>query len=212
VLLYDVSRETWNRFTDEGNIVFALWTPGGNRLTLVSRHDNRFNVYTSPFDGSQREELVKDAPTIYPMSWSADESRTFLNSKFREGAPTFSPHGRWIEYVSDKSGRNEIYMRPFEGSGEEWTISTDGGNEPVWARNAPLLFYRHDDAMMVVDVVTTPVVSAGQATPPVREALSAKPGILAQLRRDGRRQTAPDDQACGADRAHPHQRRAQLVY
>jgi Tol biopolymer transport system component len=90
------------------------------------------------------------------------QPRAFLNTKFREGAPTFSPDGRWIAYVSDKSGRNEVYMRPFQESGEEWTISTDGGNEPVWARNAALLFYRHDDAMMVVDVVTAPTVSAGK--------------------------------------------------
>jgi Tol biopolymer transport system component len=65
------------------------------------------------------------------------QPRVFLNTKFREGAPTFSPDGRWIAYVSDKSGRNEVHMRPFQGSGEEWTISADGGNEPVWARNAP---------------------------------------------------------------------------
>jgi hypothetical protein len=53
-------------------------------------------------------------------------------------------------------------MRPIQGAGEEWTISSDGGTEPVWARKAPLLFYRHDDAMMVVDVVITPTVSAGK--------------------------------------------------
>jgi hypothetical protein len=85
-----------------------------------------------------------------------------VNSKFREGGPTFSPDGRWIAYVSDKSGHAEIYMRPVQGAGEEWAISTGGGNEPVWARNAPFLFYRHDDTMMVVDVVTAPTVAAGK--------------------------------------------------
>src|SRR4029453_17926518 len=89
-------------------------------------------------------------------------SRCCSTRDFARGAPTFSSDGRWIAYVSDKSGRNEIYVRPVQGAGEEWTISTDGGPEPVWARYAPLLFYRHDDAMMVVDVVITPTVSAGK--------------------------------------------------
>ena len=78
--------------------------------------------------------------------------RAFVQTPFREGAPAFSHDGRWMAYVSEQSGRSEIYMRPFPGPGEEWTISTDGGTEPVWARNAGQLFYRHGDEMMVVDV------------------------------------------------------------
>jgi dipeptidyl aminopeptidase/acylaminoacyl peptidase len=188
VLLYDLTRETWNRFTAEGDFSFALWAPDGTRLALGSQNASGHHVYTSSLDGTSREELIKDAPTTFPLSWSPDGNylalvtvgastsrdvavldrrdpgklEVLLNSRFREGAPTFSSDGHWIAYVSDKSGRNEIYERPVQGVGEEWTISTDGGTEPVWARNAPLLFYRQDDAMMVVDVVTTPTVSAGK--------------------------------------------------
>jgi eukaryotic-like serine/threonine-protein kinase len=187
VLLYDLTRETWNRFTDQEQNSLAVWTPDGNHLTMYSRRDN--GLYSRPLDGGARDDLYKSGgPTIVPLSWSPDGERLavvtispstsqdvavverqapgalhpLVNSKFREGGPTFSPDGRWIAYVSDKSGHAEIYMRPVQGAGEEWAISTGGGNEPVWARNAPFLFYRHDDTMMVVDVVTAPTVAAGK--------------------------------------------------
>ena len=64
--------------------------------------------------------------------------------------------------MGPKSGRNEVYVQPFPGPGPKVAISTNGGNEPVWARNAPLLFCRDGDAMMVVDVHTAPEFSAGK--------------------------------------------------
>ena len=89
-------------------------------------------------------------------------SRPFVETPFREGAPVFSPDGQWIAYVSDDSGRFEIYVRPFPGPGEKWAISTEGGSEPVWPRDGHQLFYRAGDTMMAVDVQTTPTFSAGK--------------------------------------------------
>src|SRR4030095_12969804 len=37
----------------------------------------------------------------------------FAASQFGQAAPQFSPDGRWLAYESDKSGRNEIYVRHF---------------------------------------------------------------------------------------------------
>ena len=88
--------------------------------------------------------------------------RLFLQTRFREGAPVFSPDGRWLAYVSDESGRPEVYVRPFPGPGEKWTISAGGGIEPVWPRHGRQLFYRSGDAMMAVDVSTQPTFSAGK--------------------------------------------------
>jgi hypothetical protein len=54
--------------------------------------------------------------------------------------------------VSDKSGRDEVYVVPYPGPGPEATVSTTGGREPVWSRDGTELFYRTDEQMMVVDV------------------------------------------------------------
>ena len=86
----------------------------------------------------------------------------FLETPFGEGAPTFSPDGRWVAYVSNESGRNEIHVRPFPGPGERLTVSVEGGNEPVWSRDGRELFYRSGDAMMAVDVSTGPALNTGK--------------------------------------------------
>jgi len=74
----------------------------------------------------------------------------------------FSPDGRWLAYASDESGRQEIYVRPFPGPGGKSQISTEGGTEPVWARNGQELFYRNGDKMMAAAVETKPVFAAAK--------------------------------------------------
>ena len=73
----------------------------------------------------------------------------------------FSPDGRWLAYVSDESGRYEIYVQPFPGPGGKWQISTAGGTQPLWARNGQELFYRNGPQMMVVGITAQPGFSAG---------------------------------------------------
>jgi hypothetical protein len=88
--------------------------------------------------------------------------RPFLKTRFNEGAPEFSPHGRWLTYVSDESGGPEIYVQPYPGPGGKWQISTDGGTEPMWSPNGRELFYRSGTRMMAVDVTTQAGFSAGK--------------------------------------------------
>jgi Tol biopolymer transport system component len=64
----------------------------------------------------------------------------------------FSPDGTWIAYQSDKTGRYEIYVRPFRGPGGDSRVSIDGGTQVRWNSNGKELFYRDGDALMVVDV------------------------------------------------------------
>ena len=83
----------------------------------------------------------------------------FLVSPFGENAPTFSPDGRWVAYQSNKSGQSEVYVRPYPGPGGEVTISTGGGQEPVWAPDGKELFYRNGAQMLVAPVQTNPTFS-----------------------------------------------------
>ena len=73
----------------------------------------------------------------------------------------FSPDGRWLAYVSDESGRYEVYVQPYPGPGGKWQISTGGGKEPLWARDGRELFYRNGEQMMAVEITTEPTFSAG---------------------------------------------------
>ena len=65
----------------------------------------------------------------------------------------YSPDGRWIAYRSDKSGTDEIYVRPFPASTEEeWPISAGGARYAMWAKNGHELFYETPNRkIMLVD-------------------------------------------------------------
>jgi eukaryotic-like serine/threonine-protein kinase len=86
----------------------------------------------------------------------------FLRTPSDESAARFSPDGRWLAYVSDESGRYEIYVQPYPGPGGKWQISTEGGTEPVWNPNGRELFYRNGGRMMVVDITTRPSFAVGR--------------------------------------------------
>jgi serine/threonine protein kinase len=92
----------------------------------------------------------------------ARKAQPFLRTQFDEAAPRFSPDGRWLAYISNESGRYEIYVQPYPGPGGKWQISTEGGTEPVWNPNGRELFYRSGDKMMAVDIATQPSFAAGK--------------------------------------------------
>ena len=76
--------------------------------------------------------------------------------------PALSPDGRWIAYVSDETGRREVYVRPFPKVEEgKWQISSDGGVSPLWAPDGGELFFRSGDDMMVARIETEPTFKAG---------------------------------------------------
>jgi serine/threonine-protein kinase len=64
---------------------------------------------------------------------------------------SFSPEGHWLAYVSDESGRAEVYVRPFPGGESRWQVSTSGGATPVWCRNGEI-FYLADGRLHAATV------------------------------------------------------------
>jgi eukaryotic-like serine/threonine-protein kinase len=92
------------------------------------------------------------------------KAQPFLATRFNEGGASFSPDGRWLAYVSNESGRPEIYVQPYPGPGGKWQISTEGGTEPLWNRNGRELFYRSGKKMMAVQITTQPAFAASKPT------------------------------------------------
>ncbi|MDA2933701.1 hypothetical protein MYX82_05105 [Acidobacteria bacterium AH-259-D05] len=84
----------------------------------------------------------------------------FIVTEFDEKHPVFSPDGMRIAFISNRSGRNEVYVKPYPGEGGIIPISTGGGDQPVWARSGKELFYRSGQKMMVVSVETQPTFKA----------------------------------------------------
>jgi Tol biopolymer transport system component len=90
----------------------------------------------------------------------------FLQTSFTERTARFSPDDRWVVYVSEESGKSEVYVQPFAKTGDKWKISTDGGFQPRWRRDGKELFYlAPDKKLMAVDVRTGPAFEAGTPRP-----------------------------------------------
>jgi serine/threonine-protein kinase len=73
-------------------------------------------------------------------------------TEFDELAPRLSPDGKWIAYVSNESGRYDVYVRPFPDPGGRVVISAGGGAEPLWSRDGRQIFYRSSNAILAATI------------------------------------------------------------
>lgn len=90
----------------------------------------------------------------------------FIKTTFGVNHGQFSPNGRWVAYSSNESGKWEIYVAPFPGTGGNWRVSTAGGSEPRWRRDGKELFYIDPDGkLMAVEVKDGPTFDADVARP-----------------------------------------------
>ena len=104
-------------------------------------------------------------PVTPEKAGEARKPAVYLNSEFNETQGRFSPDGHWIAYVSDESGRSDVYVQPFPltpGAGRI-TISNDGGTLPRWRRDGKELFYlgANQRNVMSVEVAYTPSLKVG---------------------------------------------------
>jgi hypothetical protein len=77
-----------------------------------------------------------------------------LSSKFNEDAPTLSPDGAWLAYVSDESGTLEVYVRPFPNVNDaRYQVSRAGGFSPRWSRSGRELFFEGQAGNVMVATV-----------------------------------------------------------
>jgi serine/threonine-protein kinase len=117
-------RLPWS-FSPDGKWL-AYFDAGGNG------RGNDYSIWTVPVE-DQRGQLKAGTP------------EQFLKDQVVGEEPSFSPDGKWLAYSSGDSGTREVYVRPFQqppsGSGGKWTISTQGGESPVWSRKSPDLLY-----------------------------------------------------------------------
>jgi len=191
ILVHDIAREASTRLTDDADNHAPLWTPDGKRIVFNSTKAGPRRLFWIPSDGSGPSEALSSGQSLpEPSSISPDgrvlayveldpttrrdiwllplaEPRTprvFLQTSFNELMPIFSPDGRSMAYVSDQSGRTEVYVQAYPGPGERWQISPDGGTEPVWSHDGRELFYRNLDRVMVVAMGARPDAEPGKPT------------------------------------------------
>jgi serine/threonine-protein kinase len=191
IWMIDLLTQTPTLLTDSG--FYPLWSPDGSEIIYSSTRGRTFDVYRVPVDLSHKESILLDADNnMRTMDWTdqgvivlreeipdkgmdlltwtdpGDESTmaTLLDGPDDELAPVVSSDGKWMAYVSDYSGADEIYVTSFPEPGARSQISNKGGHSPTWSPDGKTLYYLEGLKMMAVAIETDPAIRVLQ-----REAL-----------------------------------------
>jgi len=152
----------------------GVWSPDGQWIAWAgSRPGERRALFRRRSDGSGPEErLWSDERHFHAKSWTAagivvtvadaktgwdvllvdpddpHDAQPVLNGTFNESSARVSPDGRLLAFVSDETGRNEVYVQSFPESGGKVQVSLDGGLQPAWRPGTREIVYRGSGKIM----------------------------------------------------------------
>jgi len=166
-----LDRRSLTRATFDRDGHDAVWSPDGRSITYISLKGGTVTFYrTRPGSTEPPESLLASPHLMFPGTWLKDGSaligdgqntrgrsnedivrvsgngrgpvEPLVASPYEESYGAPSPDGRWLAFVSNQSGTQEVFVRPLQGEGEQVQISQGGATEPVWSPNGRELFYR----------------------------------------------------------------------
>ncbi|MEO8193786.1 MAG: protein kinase [Gemmatimonadales bacterium] len=212
-----LSRATFDRDGHD-----ATWAPDGQSIAYTTFKNNSvFGVYRiRPGSSGKADSLIVSPKLGYTGVWLPDGSglvtsadnlvngsgrdialvggggrgpiTPLIATPFQTQYPVVSPDGHWLAFVSDQSGAEEVYVRPFAGTGEDVQVSQNGGTEPVWGPDGRELFYRGGTEGRVDLMSASVTTSAGfdvtsrRALFPVTDIVVANPHANYDISPDGR--------------------------
>jgi eukaryotic-like serine/threonine-protein kinase len=169
--LVDAADGKLTPLTATGGNTHPAWTSDGRRVTFASvgSGSQGYDLFSIPVGNGARvqpELLLAREGGQFPTSWSPTApllafyelsnatARDILVWSKDGGAvrvratasnerfAAFSPNGRWLAYVSDQSGRDEVWVHAYAGRRPDVMVSSDGGTEPVWSPDGRELYFR----------------------------------------------------------------------
>jgi Tol biopolymer transport system component len=184
IWIYDLARGVKDRFTsDPGFELAGVWAPDGRSIVYSDAPGGALpHLVRRTLASGVSEDVIPRGPFQFAGSFTRDGSALFFNTlagrtkedilrfdfatkvstsivatAFNEVDPQVSPDGKWLAFVSDASGTNEVYVLHLAaGTAERIRISRNGGSNPRWRGDGQEFFYRSTDGGVMSVVATVP--------------------------------------------------------
>ena len=181
IWMLDLDTQTPTLMTEEG--FYPQWSPDGRELIFGSTRNKTFDIYRRPVDLSRPEEVVLDLENnlragdwtrqgtvvireeipgkgmdlrVWPDPDDPESLVSLLDGPDDELAPIVSRDGKWLAYVSNYSGIDEVYVTAFPEPEARHKISMKGGHSPTWAPDGKTLYYFQSNQMIAISIETDP--------------------------------------------------------
>jgi Tol biopolymer transport system component len=181
IWIRDLERGVTSRLTFDPKDEFApVWSKDGKSVIFASDRGGTNGIYEKSASGTGPTKkiwtsqdriipggLSPDGRFLAVNRWAQGTVQTwilpmagskkpyaFLHASFQEGMPVFSPDGHYMAYVSNETGRFEIYVRRFPGPSGKWQVSAEGGIDPQWSADGRTIYFRSLNSKLMAAPVT----------------------------------------------------------
>jgi Tol biopolymer transport system component/DNA-binding winged helix-turn-helix (wHTH) protein len=191
IWVYEAARGSRTRLSAHPDVeILPVWSPAEDTVAFSSYRAGNTDIFLRSADaGAEETALVNESPPERVSDWSHNgeyilyslqtsdnghdlwymkrtddgvwEPHSFLATSFHERVAKLAPDGRYVAYISDESGRDEVYVRSFPVGERKWTISTSGASQLRWRRDGREIFYVEGGSLVAVPVRTEPEFAAG---------------------------------------------------
>jgi serine/threonine-protein kinase len=206
IWVYDLERGSTSRLTTEGDNHGIVWSSDDSLIATTRLESSKGRtiwlrsdgtgvhgaLHPDPLDATFLAEVTHDRRHAFVgaqregSSWdvsvidtNARSVKPLLNSRFDEAGAVVSPNGQLVAYVSNESGRSEVFLQSFPLFDRRVPVSSGGGSEPVWSQDGRTIFYRRGNAMLMVAAPSGTQAGAGRPVPLFEGTFGSGPSGLA---------------------------------